>query len=496
MRANIVLKVLAVVIVAVLIVVLIKGRPKQESVQAAQLSAEPGEVGLQSVEGDLPIAGEGLEIDPLSNKFLADEYNVDVDSPVETMRTLTEETRAVREDSVKLQEENQRLKQEIDQLLKMEDSINTRVNGRFSRAEQDAEAKRRELEHTQSLTQKLIARLESRLEDLQQEGKQTGGQTSASGYQIGAAGIPAGLGYDDQGLPVNYDEVVWQKPIDATVDARDPSKIKLPEFSLNQVGGAPEIGQEPIKAKEKTKEERMIKAYTVPENATLLGSVSMTALLGRIPTNGQVVDPYPFKVMIGEQNLSSNGVKIPGVVGIKMSGIAKGDWTLSCVSGQITSMTFTFRDGTILTIPEPGEQATDPIAWFSDKNGIPCVTGKRITNAVSYLSSRVAMTAASSYANAEAQSQFTTQSSGDNLTSALTGDPKIVAKNTAISSGLNEVTDWLDARQQDSFDAIYIPPGTELAIHITEELKIDYDPKGRKVNHYASVTRRSERYLD
>ncbi len=249
--------------------------------------------------------------------------------------------------------------------------------------------------------------------------------------------------------------------------------------------------------KKKTKEERSIKAYTIPTNATLIGSVSMTAMLGRIPVNGQVVDPYPFKVMVGEDNLSSNGIKIPGVVGILMSGIAKGDWTLSCVSGDITSMTFTFDDGTIVTIPEPGTKATEPLAWFSDYNGIPCITGERITNAASYLSQRVGLTAAASYANASAATQFTTQANSDgSLTSGLTGDPTQVAANTAIAEGLNEVTDWLDQRQSSSFDAIYIPPGTEMAIHISEELRIDYDPEGRKVNHYAKINRRTDRHLD
>ena len=222
----------------------------------------------------------------------------------------------------------------------------------------------------------------------------------------------------------------------------------------------------------------------------------MTALLGRIPTNGKIVEPYPFKLLIGEENLSSNGISIPNVVGIKMSGIARGDWTLSCVSGQIGSMTFTFRDGTILTYPEPGTKANDPIAWISDENGIPCVTGKRITNAASFLTGRVALSAASSYAKAEAATQFTTTSGGGDTSTALTGDPSLVARNHAISSGLNDVTDWIDERQENSFDAIYVAPGTRMVVHITEEIKIDYDPEGRKVNHYANINRHSANHLD
>ena len=381
--------------------------------------------------------------------------------------------------------------------MKMEDSLNKRVASRFSNAEKQAESKQRELEHTQDLTRGLISKLEKRLEELQDGGKDKTGKQTANGYDIGNAGIPSGLGYDQNGAPVDYDQIVWTNPIDATVDPRDPTKISLPDFSATAVENLPALAKGPTKGKKKTKEERSIKAYTIPINGTLIGSVSMTAMLGRIPINGQVVDPYPFKVMVGEDNLSSNGIHIPGVTGIKMSGIAKGDWTLSCVSGQITSMTFTFQDGTIVTFPEPGTKTSDPIAWFSDSNGIPCITGERITNAASYLTSRVGLTAAASYANAEAASQFTTSSNNSGgLTSGLTGDPKIVAKNTAISEGLNEVTDWLDARQANSFDAIYVPPGTELVIHISEELKIDYDPEGRKVNHYANINRRTDSHID
>lgn len=496
MRSNIVIKALAVAIVVILLVVVMKSRKEKQV--AAQAPVQTTDLtGLSAIESGPAQPDNGLAIDPLEEGFLEEEYGVDVDSPVETMRTLTHETRAVREDSVKLQEENKRLRQEIEKLLQMEESLKNRVYNRFANAEKKAEQKQRELEHTQDMTRGLIAKLENRLEELQQGGKDKGGSNSANGYDIGNAGIPGGLGYDENGMQVDFDQVVWTNPIDANVDPRDPTKIRLPDFSAAAEENLAALAKGPAKFKKQTKEKRSIKAYTIPINGTLVGSVSMTAMLGRIPINGQVIDPFPFKVMVGKENLSSNGIYIPGVTGIKMSGIAKGDWTLSCVSGKITSMTFTFQDGTIMTFPEAGTKTTDPIAWFSDKNGIPCVTGKRITNAASYLTSRVGLTSAASYANAEAASQFTTQSNNSGgLTSGLTGDPKIVAKNTAISEGLKEVTDWLDARQQNSFDAIYVPPGTELAIHISEELKIDYDPDGRKVNHYANINRRSERHLD
>src|SRR3546814_4055075 len=76
-----------------------------------------------------------------------------------------------------------------------------------------------------------------------------------------------------------------------------------------------------------------------------MGSIAMTALIGRVPIDGTVNDPYPFKVLIGLDNLTANGIDIPDVAGAVVSGTASGDWTLSCVRGQIRSVTFVFQDG-------------------------------------------------------------------------------------------------------------------------------------------------------
>src|SRR3546814_19413614 len=77
-----------------------------------------------------------------------------------------------------------------------------------------------------------------------------------------------------------------------------------------------------------------------------MGSIAMTALIGRVPIDGTVNDPYPFKVLIGLDNLTANGIDIPDVAGAVVSGTASGDWTLSCVRGQIRPVTFVFPAGT------------------------------------------------------------------------------------------------------------------------------------------------------
>ncbi|STY64147.1 integrating conjugative element protein, PFL_4705 family [Mannheimia haemolytica] len=115
--------------------------------------------------------------------------------------------------------------------------------------------------------------------------------------------------------------------------------------------------------------------YTVPSNSTFLDSVAMTGLIGRIPIDNKVSDAYPFKVLIGRENLIANGIELPDVEGAIVSGTATGDWTLSCVRGDVKSMTFVFNDGRIVSTTNKGN--SENIGWLSDSSGIPCVPGER-----------------------------------------------------------------------------------------------------------------------
>jgi len=73
----------------------------------------------------------------------------------------------------------------------------------------------------------------------------------------------------------------------------------------------------------------------------------MTALVGLV--QGQVRDPMPFKIITGADNLAANGLTVPGVQGMVWSGTTIEDWTLSCVTRRLDSVTFVFEDGTIRT---------------------------------------------------------------------------------------------------------------------------------------------------
>lgn len=225
-----------------------------------------------------------------------------------------------------------------------------------------------------------------------------------------------------------------------------------------------------------------------------------------MPVGGQVQDPMPIKILVGSDNLAANGHRIPGLDGIVMSGYAVGDWTLSCVRGYLTSATFVFEDGHVVVFGErkrgQGSRSKNDksIGWISDRYGVPCISGKRITNAPAYLSQRIAMTALGAAAEAAAAAQTTssTSLSGGTSSTTVTGDKGAYVLGQTVSNGAEEVTNWLDRRMADSFDAIFAPAGTEVAVHLDVSLDIDYDPAGRMLDHRTARTHRGvfHEYLD
>ena len=236
--------------------------------------------------------------------------------------------------------------------------------------------------------------------------------------------------------------------------------------------------------------------YTIPRNATLVNSTAMTALVGRVPIGGQVTDPYSFKVIIGRENLMANGIELPEVAYSIASGKAVGDWTLGCVRGDLYSLTFVFEDGTIRTVPKAEDiyegtasQRDVKIGELSDAFGNPCVVGQRITNAYTYLAQRIGVVSVSAAAEAAAASQTTqitsVDGSGTGVTTVVDGSTTDFILGQSIADGSMEVARWLDERQAQQFDAIYVKPGAEVAMHITEQIDIDYDPAGRKTNYAA-----------
>ena len=226
--------------------------------------------------------------------------------------------------------------------------------------------------------------------------------------------------------------------------------------------------------------------FTIPADAVLNDSVTITALIGRIPKSGNIGDPAPFKVAIGRDNLASNGFSIPGLDGMIMSGVVYGDSVRSCVITKIRRATYIFEDGRILTLPRSkvassGEGTKTPsitsgktIGYLTDPYGDPCIKGRLYSNGNAQLRKSILANMASGAANAYAQTQVTTLTDGaSNIASAVTGNDTKFVTGSAIAAGAQSVADILKNQEFDSWDQVVVPVGTSVSINIDQQLDID-----------------------
>ncbi len=228
--------------------------------------------------------------------------------------------------------------------------------------------------------------------------------------------------------------------------------------------------------------------YTIPPTTTLFNATALTALVGRVPSGGNLQDPWRFKIIVGSENLAANGHRIPGLSGMLLAGTARGDMTLSCVSGNIDVATFIFSDGSIHTTQSnsDGRSISSGLGWISDEFGNPCIPGELKSNALNYLAQSTLVNAlgGTAAALANAQTETTTvETRGDKIESIVGNLDEYVA-GYAVSESLSGVSQWLTERQLDSFDAIYVPAGHAVAVHIEEPILIDRTPLARKVKNF------------
>ena len=264
------------------------------------------------------------------------------DTPRDTVATLVAQVKQLRTELQSALGDNKQHKAENERLRARESAIDQRIQSALEGEHNRLEQERNQVASDRQQTQGLLQDLQRQLDGLSGKGD--------------PSDLPVGLGLeegDGQRFNRGVGGTQWVEPDDAKVDAKNGSKA--PSFPLSfgpaqkslsaAVDSVADVGSRAVGASTKA-------VYTVPSNSTLMGSVAMTALIGRVPIDGTVNDPYPFKVLIGPDNLTANGIDIPDVAGAVVSGTASGDWTLSCVRGQIRSVTFVFQDGTIRTVPE------------------------------------------------------------------------------------------------------------------------------------------------
>ena len=436
---------------------------------------------VQSSTDSVPVVG-GDAMDQDTRAALG----IEADTPEDTVQTLITNVREQNKRMEELESANSELRSENEQLLRMEDSLWNRMQNELSNQSSVLrDTNRREIDD---------ARLQiSQLVDRARLSSQGSGQ-----------GAPPTTSY---GLP-DETGTVWLRPLDAGGASSFPGSSVIANLPWQDGGPSGQgVGQRAA-FQSNGLESSMTPAYTIPKNSTLVGATAFTALIGRVPVGQNVIDPYTFKVLIGKDNLIANGQEIPEVAYAVVSGKAIGDWTLSCVSGDVFSITFVFEDGRIVTLPTPeniadGQTATRDvkIGELSDAFGNPCVVGDKISNAGKYLLQRVAAVAAGAAAQAAAAAETTTTVDsiggiGVGGTTVVTGDKGKFVLDQTLAGAAAEAAQWIRDRQALEFDAVYAPPGQRVAIHITEELRIDYDELGRLTQYPGFLLGGKHRELD
>ena len=387
----------------------------------------------------------------------------DADTPEDTITTLTANVAAMTRELKRLQSDNAELRDDNRELLRQRDHLEEQMATRIA-----AEIKRLN-ESSGAADNEAIGVLNRRIDTIAESLARTRVATDSSD-------LPIGFGFD---ASTTNTEIVWIEPL----DAGGATGSVLPNIKPGIGANRDEPEEDPVRPK-----------ITVPRNATLIGATAMTAMLGRVPIRGEVRDPMPFKVLTGAENLAANGYSVPGVAGMVWTGTAIGDWTLSCVSGELHSVTFVFADGSIRTVSSDEQRGQDGntrrnLGWVSDAQGVPCVSGARKSNAAQALGQRIGVKAVEAAADAAAAAQTNTviRDTGA-VSTAVDGDLGAFVLGRSVADGSAEVAQWLAERQAQSFDAVFVPAGADLVIHVDRELAIDLDPNARKL-HYAADSR-------
>lgn len=281
----------------------------------------------------------------------------------------------------------------------------------------------------------------------------------------------------------------WTKALQSGVLDEEGNFVSIPEVTRQ---GKQDLNYDKgIIGNPLTNDEVTLKpVYTIPNNSILSGKL-ITGLVGRIPIDGQVTDPFRFSIKIIKKSFYANRHVNNVLQDVIASGTASGDLRLSCVRASIDSITFIFEDGTI------SDHKISDIGFIANEYGLPCIEGELITDAAQYLMTTSLLSGLSSAAKAvsEAQKTLTSNNNGSS-SSSVTGSPSKLSAYSALSGGVDDAKDWFNQRTKSSFDVIFVPSGKSVKILTQEQINIDYDPNGRKLNHQLAIGKLNNEMLD
>ncbi len=350
-------------------------------------------------------------------------------------------------------------------------------------------------ESVQQLREQVDA-LSSQLEGRLTDGFDQASQLINGNYQIGLGLNDDSENSETGARPAPLPGYVTLRPLTTSSNAISESESVTTSFRDDPVA---QIEQQSSSLLDSLSSEPTKPYATIPARSTLLNAKAMTALIGRVPVGGQVQDPFPVKVIVGANNLAANGHRIDGIDGMIFDGTATGDWTLSCVTVQLTGATFVFEDGTVRHVPSTAQNVQDGveqgvgagfgnpndsvIGYLSDRFGTPCIGGKRLTDAHKQAALSGLMGLAQGHLDAKASAETSTNRDNSGTSSSVTGDADVFAKYSQYANASRAFTDAYRERFQDTFDAIYVSNGADVVANITRDLHIDYVPDSRHLNY-------------
>jgi integrating conjugative element protein (TIGR03752 family) len=191
--------------------------------------------------------------------------NPDADSPADTIKTLTANVSAMTSELSALRRDNTALKQENRDLIEDRKQIENNV---LTRVQQSLAAKRSDTASPE--TTSAIAALTARVDSLTNRYGQSAKPSSAVGSDI-----PVGLGLEGVSAPsANSESLVWVNPLELSPSPGEDKETLLNRFSRTGRSALDSAGPpvQSLVAKGADALNSTLPVYTVPRNATLIGS--------------------------------------------------------------------------------------------------------------------------------------------------------------------------------------------------------------------------------
>lgn len=208
----------------------------------------------------------------------------------------------------------------------------------------------------------------------------------------------------------------------------------------------------------------------------ILSGLSLTALVGRIPRGGAVQDPWPFVAISQNDNLTANGIRLPGLRGILWRGVVRGDVVLSCASASVRSLVYVFDDGTFYVAKAPEQEG---FGYLADKFGNPCLRGEIHTTAPKSMGTHLLASVLAGMGGAFAESQVRRSAAAGSETAHVEGDAFSYLLGETVQGAASTYGDYLLRFANDTWDAVVVPAGREVDIHITDAIPITHLPTQR-----------------